>query len=113
MNNLLSYCGLVDTRISASEDLPVTRLAFQSVEWFRSGQDNKNSNFHNFLPNLHNKRRAFKSETPLSLNIFYFRMILRTNHGGLVLFFIACLTWIAHTEVIGKQIFLHFKVQNI
>ena len=47
MNNLLSYCGLVDTRISASEDfasedLPVTRLAFQSVEWFCSGQDNKN-----------------------------------------------------------------------
>jgi len=30
-------------------------------------------------------------------------MILRTNHGGLVLFFIACLTWIAHTEVIDDD----------
>ena len=30
MNNLLSYCGLVDTRISASEkNLPVEILALQ------------------------------------------------------------------------------------
>ena len=29
MNNLLSYCGLVDARISASEkDLPVTHVCF-------------------------------------------------------------------------------------
>ena len=32
MNNLLSYCGLVDARISASEkDLPVKKLPQSSV----------------------------------------------------------------------------------
>jgi hypothetical protein len=31
-------------------------------------------------------------------------MILRTNHGGLVLLCIACLTWIAHTEVIETSV---------
>jgi len=31
-------------------------------------------------------------------------MILRTNHSGLVLFFIACLTCIAHTEVIETNV---------
>jgi len=30
-------------------------------------------------------------------------MILRTNHGGLVLLFIACFSWIAHTEVIDDD----------
>ena len=33
MNNLLSHCGLVDARISASEkDLPVTKRAAISVD---------------------------------------------------------------------------------
>jgi hypothetical protein len=49
---------------------PPKKLAFQSVEWFRSGQDDKNSNFYNFLPDLHNTIQVFKAETPLSLNIF-------------------------------------------
>ena len=32
MNNLLSYCGLVDARISASEkDLPVTKEVLKTV----------------------------------------------------------------------------------
>ena len=33
MNNLLSYCGLVDGRISASEkDLPVPKYVFQQQQ---------------------------------------------------------------------------------
>merc|ERR1739838_403667 len=40
----------------------------------------------------------------IPLEIFNFRrMILRTNHSGVVLFFIACLTCIAHTEVIDDD----------
>ena len=34
MNNLLTYCGLVDPRISASDkDLPVIRVNFQKVSF--------------------------------------------------------------------------------
>merc|ERR1711997_1224547 len=42
--------------------------------------------------------------TQLVMTGFSAKMILRTNHGGLVLFFIACLTWIAHTEVIETSV---------
>ena len=43
MNNILSYCGLVDARISASEkDLPVSPLArrhIHSNQYLKKGED--------------------------------------------------------------------------
>ena len=38
MNNLLSYCGLVDVRINASDkDLPVLKSTKQLIESHRTG----------------------------------------------------------------------------
>ena len=40
MNNLLSYCGLIDTRISASEkDLPVYSILVSNLQYLRFVND--------------------------------------------------------------------------
>ena len=68
------FWGSKNPPVSSDLKPPLTTLVSRMVLF---GQENKNSNFHKFLPDLHKK---FKSETPL-LIFFYFRRFYEQRHA--------------------------------